>query len=73
MATVAEIKWDKEFMRPPSGAVGAAGRINGMGELDPNGSYVALFIDRASYKISVGAAQVLIAELKGCLRKAGAE
>lgn len=67
MSEMIERKWDKEFMRPTGYQVGAAGRINGMGEHDPAGSYVALFADGASLKISVGAAEVLGQELLGSI------
>ena len=51
--------------------IGCSGRCNGLGELDPAGSYVRIIYKAANERhgivISEGAAEVLIAELQGAL------
>jgi hypothetical protein len=45
----------------------AHGRVNGMGETDKSGSYVAVSVNARFVRISEGAAEQLIAELQGAL------
>jgi hypothetical protein len=50
-----------------SAQVTAHGRVNGMGEKDGTGSYVAVSINSRFVRISEDAAEQLIAELRGAL------
>lgn len=57
---------------PTLSEIGIVGRINGMGEPDPEGSYLCIAVcpkggDPQRLKVSVGAAEVLRAEIDGAL------
>jgi hypothetical protein len=58
--------------------VRASGPVNGMGEADPEGSYICLSIISPNgsvwnFRISHGAAQVLKAEIAGALENANVD
>lgn len=58
---------------PPTANISAMGRCNGLGEGLPEGSYVRVAVaceyhgTHEHYRLSVGAAENLLAELQGCL------
>jgi hypothetical protein len=55
--------------------IGAVARVNGMNEVDPEGSYVRIVVlskgdgGRQEIMISEGAAEILAAELSGVLKR----
>lgn len=63
-------------MIPPKTGISASGPVDGIGEPHPEGSYIRISVSdrngQRNFQISLGAAEVLAAELQGILTTAAA-